>query len=342
MSDQREQAAACSTPLTSSFAWDEENPFRRRNALARSPNQPAEAVEERARSSPPTLQRPQEEQADPKERAMAHLASLGQKARELRKLMVLPKRSITNPMRDLVDEIEYLQRELESCWQAISAEQAVAKVAQPAVTERAGKRARPEPRNTTHPSPSPSPSPRPKKPKHGPKKSKKTEKKPQEGQMRDAVARKGPEDAPKEREVGWVKVVARQRPKPKQQQRPRPPRSDAIVIAATSTVSYADILRKVKLGQSVQGVRRTAKGELLLMLEKSADPRTQEMQAAVKEALGSTVEVRSLTETVILEVRDIDEVSTQEEVLAELKAQAGVVVYFYANPSAHWLHIDLA
>ncbi|EDW36720.1 GL25492 [Drosophila persimilis] len=168
MSDQREQAAACSTPLTSSFAWDEENPFRRRNALARSPNQPAEAVEERARSSPPTLQRPQEEQADPKERAMAHLASLGQKARELRKLMVLPKRSITNPMRDLVDEIEYLQRELESCWQAISAEQAVAKVAQPAVTERAGKRARPEPRNTTHPSPSPVPRPQDRRmPKHG-------------------------------------------------------------------------------------------------------------------------------------------------------------------------------
>ncbi|XP_041451718.1 uncharacterized protein LOC121405177 [Drosophila obscura] len=50
------------------------------------------------------------------------------------------------------------------------------------------------------------------------------------------------------------------------------------------------------------------------------------MQAAVQEALGSTAEVRSLTETAIIEVKDIDEVSTQEEVLAELTEQAGVAI----------------
>ncbi|XP_041449633.1 uncharacterized protein LOC121404364 [Drosophila obscura] len=121
--------------------------------------------------------------------------------------------------------------------------------------------------------------------------------------MRDAVARKGPAAIPKERAEGWVTVAARH------------------------------ILRKVKnepslktLGQTVQGVRRTAKAELLLVLEKAADPKTQVMQAAFQEALGSTAEVRSLTETAIIEVKDIDEVSTQEEVLAELKEQAGVAI----------------
>ncbi|EDW39483.1 GL24557 [Drosophila persimilis] len=81
MSNQREQAAACSTPLTSSFAWDEENPFRRKNALAESPNQPAEAVEERASSSPPTMQRSQEEHADPKERGQGAFGELGTKGK---------------------------------------------------------------------------------------------------------------------------------------------------------------------------------------------------------------------------------------------------------------------
>jgi len=51
-----------------------------------------------------------------------------------------------------------------------------------------------------------------------------------------------------------------------------PPRNDAIVIATSAGGSYADILKKVKvepqlkeLGQAVQAVRRTAKGELLVI-----------------------------------------------------------------------------
>ncbi|BFF93231.1 uncharacterized protein DMAD_11122 [Drosophila madeirensis] len=62
---------------------------------------------------------------------MAQLARLGQKARELRKLMVLPKRIITNPMTDLVDEIDYLQREVDSYWQSAAVEQAAAMATQP-------------------------------------------------------------------------------------------------------------------------------------------------------------------------------------------------------------------
>jgi len=50
------------------------------------------------------------------------LTGLGLKARKLKKLME-GKRSITNPMRDIVDEIDYLQREVLSAVQCIVEEQ---------------------------------------------------------------------------------------------------------------------------------------------------------------------------------------------------------------------------
>jgi len=63
-----------------------------------------------------------EEQGD----MLKQLTGLGSKARELNKLME-GKRSITNPMRDIVDEIDYLQREVLSAVQCIVEEQAKAK-----------------------------------------------------------------------------------------------------------------------------------------------------------------------------------------------------------------------
>jgi len=63
-----------------------------------------------------------EEQGD----MLKQLTGLGSKARELKKLME-GKRSITNPMRDMVDEIDYLQREVLSAVQCIVEEQEKAK-----------------------------------------------------------------------------------------------------------------------------------------------------------------------------------------------------------------------
>jgi len=59
---------------------------------------------------------------------LKQLTGLGSKARELKKLME-GKRSITNLMRDIVDEIDYLQREVLSAVQCIVEEQEKAKKA---------------------------------------------------------------------------------------------------------------------------------------------------------------------------------------------------------------------
>ncbi|KAL7740057.1 hypothetical protein ACLKA6_000847, partial [Drosophila palustris] len=69
------------------------------------------------------------------------------------------------------------------------------------------------------------------------------------------------------------------------------------------------------LAQHVKAIRKTAKEELPFELSKSADPRTATLQDAVKDLLGPKAEVRSLTATTAIEVRDLDEVTTQEELL---------------------------
>jgi len=106
-------------------------------------------------------------------------------------------------------------------------------------------------------------------------------------------------------------------------------RNDAIVIAASAGGSYADIFKKVKaepqlkeLGKAVQAVRHTAKGELLVILNKVSDPKTVELQTTMKAVLGNNVDVRALTETMLIEVKDIDE-TTDKTVCGSITVRCG-------------------
>jgi len=69
-----------------------------------------------------SLKAADEEQGD----VLKQLTALGSKARELKKLMD-GKRSITSPMRDIVDKIDYVQREVLSAVQCIMKDQEKAK-----------------------------------------------------------------------------------------------------------------------------------------------------------------------------------------------------------------------
>lgn len=116
----------------------------------------------------------------------------------------------------------------------------------------------------------------------------------------------------------WTTVRTRSRTKsPKS----KPVRPDAIVIRESGLSSYADILRTIKkdpqlseLGESVRRIRKTAKGELLLELRAPADPKTPQYRDAVRSVLGTSVEVRKLTQETLVEVKDLDEVTTVEDV----------------------------
>ncbi|KAH8397358.1 hypothetical protein KR215_001313, partial [Drosophila sulfurigaster] len=119
--------------------------------------------------------------------------------------------------------------------------------------------------------------------------------------MKENKAREGRcKGGDKQQRESWTKVE----PKKKRVRQSRP---DAIVIQGATGVSYVDILRSVKteprlkdLAQLVKGIRKTAKGELLFELVRASDPNTKVVQEAVSTLLGDKAEVRTLSETVSL------------------------------------------
>ncbi|XP_041451988.1 uncharacterized protein LOC121405376 [Drosophila obscura] len=122
----------------------------------------------------------------------------------------------------------------------------------------------------------------------------------------------------------WSEVRGR-RAKRKKTARP-----DAVLVKCTEGASYADILKLVKaaptlqnLKNKVQGIRKTASGELLLRMQQPSDPAIQELQTAIQEALGDKAAVNAMQETVAVEVLDIDELTTGEEVWEAIVAAIG-------------------
>lgn len=116
-----------------------------------------------------------------------------------------------------------------------------------------------------------------------------------------------------------------ERVKPKARKKKRPPRPDALVIETRGDTSYADILKKVKsdpklanLGKNVKTIKKTAKGELLLELNGLAQQSTYEFSQSVEEVIGTEAAVRVRTHEVFMEIKDIDEVTTKEEVFEAL------------------------
>jgi len=104
-------------------------------------------------------------------------------------------------------------------------------------------------------------------------------------------------------------------------------RSDAILFKC-SEGSYADMLKLVKTEptlhghkDAVQGIRRSANGSLLLKTQKPSHPATQKLHTAIKSAFSEKAEVAMLEDTVQVEIPDLDEMTTCEELLQAVYAE---------------------
>ena len=131
--------------------------------------------------------------------------------------------------------------------------------------------------------------------------------------------RENPKQAGKTNDENWTMVKGR---KPVHKR----PRSDAIAISGVEGCSYADMLRVVRtdpslkhLSGDVQGIRKTAKGDLLLQLSRKPEHSAEVLQEAVGKALGERAVVKTLTETAPIEIRDLDELVTKEELIEAVK-----------------------
>ena len=107
----------------------------------------------------------------------------------------------------------------------------------------------------------------------------------------------------------------------KDDQRRRRARPDVIVIEKTGDITYADILKTVRgkpelkdLGERVDKIRRTAKGELCLQLKNVKNPQTQKHKADVAEVLKDIATVKMFSHEMIIECRDLDEITTADDI----------------------------
>ncbi|KAL7294220.1 hypothetical protein TKK_0012236 [Trichogramma kaykai] len=98
-------------------------------------------------------------------------------------------------------------------------------------------------------------------------------------------------------------------------------RQYAIMIKAKDASTYADILRTLKsdttlqqsVGSSFQNIRRSAAGALVLQLKKNVE-NASTLGAELDKVFGDTATASALQHTTMIEIRDLDECSTEDEI----------------------------
>ncbi|KAL7726087.1 hypothetical protein ACLKA6_010134 [Drosophila palustris] len=75
------------------------------------------------------------------------------------------------------------------------------------------------------------------------------------------------------------------------------------------------------------GICKAANGDLLLRLTKQPAHSTGELQETVRKALGEKPVVRTLTDQTRVEIRDLDELTTKEEIIAALNSSMDVTSF---------------
>ncbi|KAM8701306.1 hypothetical protein ACLKA7_001851, partial [Drosophila subpalustris] len=116
-------------------------------------------------------------------------------------------------------------------------------------------------------------------------------------------------------------------------------RPDAIIIKCSEATPYSEVLKTVKaapnlqsLKDSVKTIRKSASGELILRMHRNTDPATEQLHTALSAVFSGKAEVKAMQETVDVEVLDIDETTTAEEVLTALFASLECDIPARATP----------
>ncbi|KAH8357933.1 hypothetical protein KR084_010300, partial [Drosophila pseudotakahashii] len=156
------------------------------------------------------------------------------------------------------------------------------------------------------------------------------------GKQRESPKPNRPQPSDPKRD--WTEAKSR-RKKPKQQRKKWALR-DAILVNCTEKATYSDVLKLIKAAPALQGmkdkvhgIRKTAKGELLLSMQNPSDPATQEVQEAMKTALSGQANVRAMQDTTPIEILDTDESTTGDEVLEALYSSLDEDIPVEASPT---------
>ncbi|XP_055590077.1 uncharacterized protein LOC129742229 [Uranotaenia lowii] len=134
-------------------------------------------------------------------------------------------------------------------------------------------------------------------------------------------------DAP----TGWQTVgrkrkrTTKAKPKPKPKPKRVRDKGEALVVKAPEG-TYADVLRQMRtsdrlvgLGGDVRRIRRTRSGEMILELRRGSQIKSSEYSALTQEIVGGAAEIRALSTTVTVRVKNLDEIATDVEVQNALR-----------------------
>lgn len=115
---------------------------------------------------------------------------------------------------------------------------------------------------------------------------------------------------------------------PKQRKKKTLPK--ALLVSVKNKETYADILRQVntdlrgdELGESIDKVRRTRNDKLLLVLNRRDWDKISALHQKLAEVVGSQAEVIGKCHEVELSIRDLEEITTVQDIKADLQNAAG-------------------
>lgn len=119
------------------------------------------------------------------------------------------------------------------------------------------------------------------------------------------------------------------RPYRRRKKRKKPAtRPDALIIRKKGDRSYAEILSQVKqdpglndLGNRVEKIRKTAKGELLIVFSGNNAEQTAQFKTSIKEKLGDDADVETRIHERDILIKDLDETATKEDVIQALSRE---------------------
>lgn len=104
-------------------------------------------------------------------------------------------------------------------------------------------------------------------------------------------------------------------------------RGEALLVKASGD-AYEEVLRNMRnnpelkeLGEDVRIIRRTRNGEMLIELKKDQKSSSSSYKEITERAMGNAVEVRALCPEATLQCKDLDEVTSEEEVRLAMKEQ---------------------
>lgn len=105
-------------------------------------------------------------------------------------------------------------------------------------------------------------------------------------------------------------------------------RKGEAIIVQTSDESYSEVLRSMRtapelmeLGADVQRIRRTQTGDMIFELKKGSKNSSSAYKELAEKIMGEKVKIKAMCPEATLQCRDIDEVTTEEELRSALKEQ---------------------